>query len=342
VSCPSIARDRSDSPEDPLLGRARRGRVAARRVVGELADERLQRLAEPLPEPNVDQDREEDRSRLHLDRLPEIPLPVALGQEADEVAADQVVVPHEGVTVEVGEIAASEAPPRHTGGEGAVPERPGQPPHPRLQRRLVVDRQPFVEPAVEAELRRVDLAEDLVDEPGEPGHLVEVNVVGQLVAGDRSGVGRQPHLQRERVDRLVGRDDGERLVAGDDRHRERVVERQVRHDEREAPVGDAVVDQRARPQLPRTPLDVIREPQGLVVVVVRVVDLEVRRLEPPHRLLGQRRRHVLRHQRRHRGHAGRERDRGGQRRARDATLPLAGRRLRHRPLSVCRPGVYDE
>ncbi len=190
-----VAGRRADGLEGPLLGRARRRRVAAGEVLGEIGEQRLQRLAVGLVEAEVDPQREQDRAGLDLDRLPEPPLAVAPGQVADEVAADQVVVPQEEVAVELGEVAPLELASGHAGGERAVPERPGQPPHAGLQRGLVVDRQPLVEPAVEAELRRVLLAEQLVDQPGEAGHLVEVQVVGDLVAGDGPRVGRQPHLQ---------------------------------------------------------------------------------------------------------------------------------------------------
>ena len=100
-----------------------------------------------------------------------------------------------------------------------------------------------MEPGVEPDLRRVDLAEE-VPEPGPAGDLLVVYVVGDLVAADHGGIGRQPELQRERVERVVGRNDRQRLVAGETREHERVVQRQLGEQRDDLLVGDGVVDLR--------------------------------------------------------------------------------------------------
>ncbi len=308
VRAPSVAGVGSQLGQHPLLGWPRDGGRPAGHVLGELLEQRRQRLSERLPEAQVDAQREEDRPRLDLDQLPQRPFAVTLGQVADERAADQVVVAHERVAVELRELALAQEVPGNAGPERAVPERPGQPADARLQQRLVVDRQPFVEPGVEANLRRVRVAEQHVDHVREPGHLLQVHVVGQLMAGNRRRVGGQPELQRERVDRLKRRNHGPGRVPAADRAGERVVEGQVRQDDRHAPVGDVVVEQRPCPQRARAPLGPVGEPQRLVAPRGRVVDAERRRVQPPHGIAGQGRRDVLRDLRLNGRHAAAQRD----------------------------------
>ncbi len=325
-----------------LLGRTRAVEEVGGHLVGELVDQRRQGLVVRLPEAKVHPQRKEDRPRLDVHQPPQLVLAVAIGEEAHELAARQVVAAGVEVALEDAEIAAVEALAREAGGEGAAPERPHQPPGAGLQLGLVVDGQPLGEPRIDPDLRRVHLAEQ-VPEPGEPGDLLELHVVRDLVTADGGRIGRQSHLQRKRVERVVGRHDRQRFVAGEAGRHERVVERQLRQDHDDLLVGHAVVDLRGALQVVDAALDARQEPPRLDLAARRVVDEHVVGLDAPHRILGDRGADLLgQARRRDRNAPAGQRGRCGQKgSAGRAGAPKVARPRRHRAPMLHAPSVLQ-